>query len=519
MIFKSRITEKWKASDYVKTILQFFVHAIIISMLFFAAVIINAGGFSAAKSIFEQSEKALRFIYVVFAVAFLLAMVYLYFYFEYKEFLKNGKNIFMVLLVLEISIVISFAVGKFSEYARPVSLCALLILLLVNRRSAIIMNVTYCMIMFMIDSFASVAAGGSISAGASQMLVNKEAYSVMIIGLATGILAIYLINEVSSRVKVFFRGIFISIPVIICTLCMEISNTEGILTSVLYGFTSGMLSVVLMMATLPFFESAFNVVTDYRLSEITDHKSKLIRRLRDKAPGTYNHSLTVSTLAESCAAAIGENPLLARAAAFYHDIGKLKQPEYFTENQRGYNPHNELSPELSTDIIRAHARDGYDLIRKYHLPQFLADVAREHHGTLPIKYFYLKAKKYTEGELDIADFSYAGPRPQSKIAAIIMICDGCEAAVRSLPDRSQKKVDEMVCAIIEERMNLGQFNDCDLTMKDIDVVKSTISQSLGGVYHDRIKYPEVKIAKTKSATVSDAELAEFGEKLEDDEKQ
>lgn len=491
MIFKSNVTQPWQVSDYVKTILQFLVHAIIISLLFFAAVIINAGGFGEAVKIFTHSEDTLRFIYVVFAVAFLLAMVYLYFYFEFKDFLKSGKNVFMVFLVLEISIIISYAVGMFNHpyslYARPMALCALLILLLVNRRSAIIMNITFCMLMFMIDSFSDVAVG----------ITNKPAYSTMIIGLATGMLAIYLIDNVSSRIKVFFRGIYISVPVIICTICMEISKTDKILEYSVYGFTSGMLSVILMMAMLPFFEYLFNVITNYRLSEITDHKSKLIHRLREQAPGTYNHSLTVSTLAESCAAAIGESSLLARAAAFYHDIGKLKQPEYFTENQTGYNPHNELSPELSTDIIRAHARDGYELIKKYHLPQILADVAREHHGTLPIKYFYFKAKKYTEDELDIADFSYAGPKPQSKIAAIIMICDGCEAAVRSLSDRSQKKVDEMVCTIIEERMNLGQFTECDLTMKDINIIKRTISESLGGVYHDRINYPHVKVTKNK----------------------
>lgn len=507
MIFKSRVTQPWRASDYVKTILQFFVHAIVISLLFFVAIIINVGGFSTAMKLFEQSDKTFTFIYVILAVMFLLAMVYLYFYFEFKDFLKSGKNVFMVFLVLELSIVISYAVGRFNHphslYARPMALCALLVLLLINRRSAIIMNITFCMIMFMIDSFADVTVG----------INNKPAYSTMIIGLATGMLAIYLINNVSSRIKVFFRGIYISVPVIICTLCMEINQVDKILEYAVYGFTSGMLSVILMMAMLPFFEYAFNVVTDYRLSEITDQKSKLIHLLREKAPGTYNHSLTVSTLAESCAAAIGESPLLARAAAFYHDIGKLKQPEYFTENQTGYNPHNELSPELSTDIIRAHARDGYELIKKYHLPQILSDVAREHHGTLPIKYFYFKAKKYTEGDLDIADFSYAGPKPQSKIAAIIMISDGCEAAVRALPDRSQKKVDEMVCAIIEERMNLGQFTECDLTMKDINIIKSTISQSLGGVYHDRIKYPNVKIAKTK-ITGASFDMDEKTEKTE-----
>lgn len=495
MIFKSQITKPWKASDYVKTILQFFAHAIVISLLFFAAMIINAGSFQAAGELLDKSKKLFVTIYVVLAVMFLLAMVYLYFYFELKDFLKEGKNIFMVFFALELSLIISFAVEKiFNVYARPLSLCALLILLLVNRRSAIIMNITFCMIMFMVDSFA----------GASTGVTSRAAYSTMIIGLTTGMLAIYLINNVSSRIKVFFRGLYISVPVIICTICMEISETSNIWQLVIYGFTSGMLSVVLMMSILPFFEYAFNVVTDYRLSEITDHKSKLIRLMREKAPGTYNHSLTVSTLAESCATAIGENALLARAAAYYHDIGKLKQPEYFTENQSGYNPHNELSPELSTDIIKAHTRDGYDLIKKYHLPQILADVAREHHGTLPIKYFYAKALKYTEGDLDIADFSYGGPRPQSKISAIIMICDGCEAAVRSLHDRSQEKVDQMVRMIIEERMDLEQFNECDLTMRDIDIIRTTISQSLGGVYHDRVKYPKLKIGKRNAAQASDS---------------
>lgn len=486
MIFKSKVTEPWKASDYAKTILQFLAHALVMVVLFFFAIVVNEGGFKAGIESFYDSERLFNGLYIVLAVAFLLAMVYLYFYCEYRDFLKSGKNIIMIFTVLELSLIISFLVGKYlSVYARPISLCALLILLTVNRRSAIIMNITFCLLMFMVDSYA----GGSG--------VGKASYSTMIIGLTTGMLAIYLISGVGSRIKVFFRGLYISIPVIICTLCMEFGDPSKYLQLIIFGFTSGMLSVVLMMSTLPFFEYAFNVVTDYRLSEITDHKSKLIRELMVKAPGTFNHSLTVSTLAESCAVAIGENPLLARAAAYYHDIGKLKQPEYFTENQTGYNPHNELSPELSTDIIKAHTRDGYDLIKKYHLPDILADVAREHHGTLPIKYFYAKALKYTEGELDIADFSYSGPRPRSKIAAIIMICDGSEAAVRSLHDRSQEKVDQMVRMIIEERMDLEQFNECDLTMKDIDIIRSTISQSLGGVYHDRIKYPKLKIGKNR----------------------
>lgn len=485
MIYKTKVLEPWEGKDYARTIFQFLFHTIIITVLFAGAIFWNEGGLEGFITFFTTHETRMNFIYISLALIFLISMLYMYFYYEFRDFLKKGRNILMIFTVLELSLIVSYIMGRFSIYARPVSLCALLILLLVNRRSAIILNITHCMIMFMVDTFAYGEFG-----------YDKSIYFSMVIGVSTGLLAIYLVSNVASRVKVFIMGFFISLPVIICVLCFEYKTTESIWYLIGFGFTSGMLSVVSMMAILPFFEHIFNVVTDYRLSEITDHNSKLIEKLRIEAPGTFNHSLTVSTLAESCATAIGENPLLARAAAYYHDIGKLKQPDYFTENQSDYNPHNELSPELSTDIIKAHARDGYDLIRKYHLPSILADVAREHHGTMPILYFYAKAMKYTEGELNIVDFSYNGPRPTSKIAAIIMICDASEAAVRSQRgERDANKVNDIVRKIIQERMDADQFIDCPITMKDLNLIQLTIAQSLSGVYHHRISYPKVKFGR------------------------
>ena len=170
----------------------------------------------------------------------------------------------------------------------------------------------------------------------------------------------------------------------------------------------------------------------------------MIKRLKAEAPGTYNHSVVVSQLAEACAVEIGEDGELARAAAYYHDVGKLVKPEMFTENQSDYNIHNELSPELSADIIRSHTRDGAKLIKKQHLPDFLADVAVQHHGTLPIKYFYAKALKMSDGEISMANYSYVGPVPQSRIAAIIMIGDAAEAAARSLPNRTPASIEALV---------------------------------------------------------------------------
>jgi putative nucleotidyltransferase with HDIG domain len=249
------------------------------------------------------------------------------------------------------------------------------------------------------------------------------------------------------------------------------------------------------MVILPVFETLFNVVTDYRLSEITDHKFKVMRKLIEVAPGTFNHCLIVSNLAETCATAIGESSQIARAAAYYHDIGKIRNPDYFTENQQGTNPHNELTPELSAKIIMRHTADGAEILRRYRLPQILVDVAQEHQGTMPIRFFYVKASKMTDGELDIKNFSYPGPKPQSKIAAIIMIADSCEAKVRTLKDRSHENVDRAIKEIIEERMDMEQFSDCDLTLKDISIIRSSLVNALAGVYHDRVAYPKLKIGK------------------------
>ena len=167
----------------------------------------------------------------------------------------------------------------------------------------------------------------------------------------------------------------------------------------------------------------------------------------------------------------------------------------FTENQTDYNVHNELTPELSVDIIRSHTRDGAQLIKKAHLPEFLADIAIQHHGTMPIKYFYAKALRMSDGELNIEKYSYAGPTPSSKIAAIIMIADASEAASRSLRNRSPESVEELVRGIIEERLDMEQFDNCNITMSELTTIKLTIVSQLTGVYHSRVAYPKLKINK------------------------
>jgi len=271
------------------------------------------------------------------------------------------------------------------------------------------------------------------------------------------------------------------------------SDSEWILLA--YGALGAVFSTLLYMILLPIFELMFSELTTFRLREITAPNARLMKKLKNEAPGTYNHSMVVAQLTEACAIAIGEDGEIARAAALYHDVGKLKNPEMFTENQSDRNIHNELAPELSAEIIRSHTADGAKLIRKYHLPEFLADAAIQHHGTLPIKYFYVKALKMTDGEVPIENFSYSGPAPETRIAAIIMIADAVEAATRSLADRSAANIEKLAGNLIEERMNLDQFVNCNITMRDLTIISRTIAQSLSGVYHSRISYPKLKIGK------------------------
>ena len=252
------------------------------------------------------------------------------------------------------------------------------------------------------------------------------------------------------------------------------------------------------MSLLPIMEALFTKISNFKLAELTEHKSKLIKKMLIKAPGTFNHSIVVSNLAEACALAIGEDALLARTCAYYHDIGKLRRPEFFKENQvDGVNPHDDLTPELSTNILKAHAHDGYNLAIKNRLPKEIASVCLEHHGTMPIMYFYAKAQKFTDGEVDIRQYCYNGPKPQSKIAAIIMIADGCEAAVRTLEERSRANVDKLVRKIVSDRMKLGQFDECEITLKEISIIMHTIVNNLTGIYHNRIEYPKVEIDGTE----------------------
>ncbi len=429
-----------------------------------------------------------KIVSLLVCVGLLCGVVYYYYYFEDREFLLQPRNVFLVFSVAAVGLILSYVFGRFVNiYARPYALVALACLFLFNRRQAIVLNFVYSLLVFLVDIYTNNFINGA----------GGFMYYSLMLGFVCGTVAIFAAGRVKTRGGVLAVGMLVSIPTACIILLLELASVNEIglfafLTSAGWGLLGCILSSVFTIALLPVFERTFNRLTMFRLRELTRPDAALLKRLKTEAPGTFNHSLIVAQLAESCAIALGEDAELARAAAYYHDVGKLKQPECFTENQGEYNIHDELTPELSADIIRSHAKDGYDLLMANRMPQIFADVAREHHGTLPIKYFYAKAARISGGDVNVTDYSYLGPTPRTAIAAIIMIADASEAAVRAMKERSPEAVERVVRNIIEERMDLDQFVDCDITMRDLTTIKQTLVAALSGVHHHRVQYPAIR---------------------------
>ena len=487
-----RFGNEWTTKNTIKSILLFFVHFVVLVAIM-AVLLLGTQLNNFAE---HMKQFGANYLYALFCVMLLVLITYMYFFFEDKRILSTGKNIALIFVVLDISFILSWLIGeRINIFARPVALVALMVCVLVNRRAAVFMNIISALLVFVADTFA-----GGISA-------ESAYYSSLLISFSAGMLAIFFCEKAKTRFRVVLVGIAIVIPIDVIIFLLEVSsfidNVNGglaafqtILLHMGYGLFGGIMSTVIFLFILPLFEVVFNCLTVYRLRELTSSDAKILQRLKIVAPGTYNHSMTVATLAEAAAAAIGEDVDYARAAALYHDVGKLHYPEHYTENQGDYNVHDELTPELSADIIRSHAKDGQSLIKANHLPDFLADIAIQHHGTMPIRYFYAKALKMTDGELNIEDFSYQGPKPQTKLAAIIMIADASEAAVRAVHARTPEETEKAISGVIEERMDLEQFSECDITMVDLTKIRTALVTTLSGVYHHRVKYPNIKYKHT-----------------------
>lgn len=374
---------------------------------------------------------------------------------------------------------------------------------------------------------APVAVGGMITAilvGGSPAVLMSVVISVLhammqgnsieafITSFLAGLTAIAIVREVRQRGRVVRTGIYSGFAMAACAVLMGAVNElpfTVVVLQVLAALVAGLCTGLFVIGILPIIEYIFKYTSDITLLELTDFNQPLLRKLQMVAPGTYHHSLMVANLAERAASEIGANALLCRATCLYHDIGKMNKPEYFVENQtNGFNPHDERNPTMSALVIKNHVKEGVQMAREYKLPPVVIDVIREHHGTSLIKFFYSKALKQAQlavgdagdadsVQVDEAAFRYEGPRPQTKESAIILCADAIEAASRSLRKVSPQNIEELVNAIIRDRIDEGQLDEAPLTIEEINKIRNSFRFSLINMLHSRIEYPKVEEKKKR----------------------
>ncbi|MHC1736801.1 MAG: HD family phosphohydrolase [Ignavibacteriaceae bacterium] len=320
-------------------------------------------------------------------------------------------------------------------------------------------------------------------------------YSFVVMNIVAGAFAAYTVRDIKNRSHIFRSFIFILIGYVVTILAFALERYESydkILIESAFAATNALLSPVLTYGLLIFFEHFFKITTDLTLLELSNFDRPLLRDLARKAPGTFNHSITMGTLAEAAAEAIGASSLLARVGAYYHDIGKSLTPQYFVENQlNNINPHEDLLPKESVKVLKGHIEKGIELARQNDIPPEITNFIPMHHGTNVISYFYDKAKKiYGEENIEINDFRYSGPKPDSRETAIVMLADACESAVRSIDNPDFSKIENLIHHLIDSRIVDGQLDESSLTLKDIKTIKESFAGILVGQSHKRIRYPK-----------------------------
>ena len=401
------------------------------------------------------------------------------------ELLASPKKLVLVMLVLCLTMGACVLAKEINPYLTPALLGVMMLTGLIGARA----GVAGCLTLTVLVS--ALLAGGETS-------YTSEIVNLLFISFISGFLVVIILHRKPHRQQVLLCGFLtgLSNMVIILTIGFMTNNSMGVvMNNALWSALSAVVASVLCIALDALMEAVFRLATPAKLLELSNPNQPILRRLMIEASGTYHHSIIVANLAEAAAETVGANPLLCRAGAYYHDIGKLKRPMYFKENQLGENPHEHTNPYISAAIVTAHTRDGVMLAQQYHLPQEIQDIIIEHHGDTPVMYFYHKALKQAEGQaVDIADFRYDGRRPQSKESAIIMLADTVEAAVRSMPDPTPKAIEEFIAKLVRGKIDDGQLNDAPLTLQDISKICRAFTTVLKGVFHERIEYPSISPA-------------------------
>lgn len=426
------------------------------------------------------------FLGLLLIVIVFLAMIMYYF-----QQLKKGtyRTLLMYVITVSVTIIIMKIVSLFQKieftdlgYLAPVALGALLVRILINERIAIA------------TSFLLAGTGSIIFNTGTTTVFNGQIGLYFLISSVAGVL---FLSEQHRRSRILQAGLFVSLINVVVILAILLIKNNGQLETINLGYygimavVSGLVASILTIGLLPFFEAGFGILSTMKLIELSNPNHPLLRKILTEAPGTYHHSVMVANLSEAACEAIGASGLLARVGSYYHDIGKTRRPQYFIENQMNVsNPHDQLSPEVSRSIIIAHATDGAEILRRHKLPREFVDIAAQHHGTTLLKYFYYKALELDKDHVKEEDYRYPGPKAQTKEAAVIGIADSVEAAVRSMPNPTPEKIESLVRNIIKDRLQDEQFSECDITLKELETVATSLCETLNGIFHSRIEYPE-----------------------------
>ena len=468
----------------------------------------------AGYNVYQLNWQGLAAIYIIVFIGTSLFLSYMKF-FE-KDFMQPRYLSIAAFLSLLIAIIAVLIPTGFSPYVIPIPAFLILMSIFTKPRIAFVAAVILLSVMsigyqYNIQYLVAFLLLSILSAIAVSQIRYAERVDVIKTGFYIGI-----------------AGLIIVLSIYILEKCLIEVDNVLLLKNCIFILLNGIFSAIIASGLMPLFESAFKIITPYGLAELGDHNQKLLKRLQMDAPGTYHHSLMVSNLCEAAAEAIGADPILARVGALYHDIGKLKRPLFFVENQSYFlieNPHNKFTPRISKMIITAHPKDGLEIAKEYHLPQVVQNFIIQHHGEGLASYFYNQAVK-EEGVENVKEeqFRYSGPKPNTKETAILMIADAVESAVRSLKNPTPEEIEGMINKIIVERLNDGQLSDSPLTLKDIKTIASTFSRILRGMQHNRIKYQEnlaEELQKQKinmPAKLLDEDLENKIKQLEGDQK-
>jgi putative nucleotidyltransferase with HDIG domain len=444
----------------------------------------------AQSKLYPRSRAIVIFLGIFFCLMVLLAVFYQLAYLSLRNFSQRPRDLAFLAALLLTSALLNKSLLVMSEN-------------LARNLPVVGSNLVYLLPIGLPAIFAAMFLGLETGVGVAFLnatftaLMVQRPFPLFLYFIIGGLVAVWGVKNCRRRNSLIRAGLDISLANICLLAAFKLLEYPFALKDLLHGelfaISGGLLTGILALGLTPIMEATFRYSSNIRLLELLNLDQPILRELMLMAPGTYHHSLVVGQMVEAAAETIGANPMLAKAAAYYHDVGKIKKPVYFVENQMaGENKHEKLAPSMSSLILIAHVKDGVELARKHHLGEAIGDIIRQHHGTSFISYFYHKAKTQAvdPDKVNIEDYRYPGPRPQTKEAGLVLLADQVEAASKTLTEPTPARIQGLVQKIINNVFADGQLDECELTLKDLHHIAKSFHKILGGMFHQRIQYPQ-----------------------------